>query len=282
MKIIVAQTAPILGDIERNFERHLEIIERARSEKADLLVFPELSLTGYTVKDSVEELALDPADNPWFERLKEISREMSLVVGFIEDKNRGIFYNSAAYFAEGDISHIHRKVFLPTYGMFEEGKFFAHGRRFETFDTPLLRTGLMICYDFLHYGAGYLHFSGGAEIIIALSAAPGRGMSDQPNFKSSHMWEHMGETLAYFSSCFVVYCNRVGWEDGKVFAGGSFVYSPTGGLVGRAAYAEEDLLICEIDPGEIGAMHKRRPYLRDNRPDIILENLERITGRHDD
>ena len=107
-------------------------------------------------------------------------------------------------------------------------------------------------------------------------------MSDQPGFQSSHMWEHMGETLAYFSSCFVVYANRVGWEDGKVFAGGSFVFSPTGRLVAKAAYGEEDLLICDIDPEEIRTMHRRRPYRRDNRPDIIAENLKRITGRHED
>lgn len=282
MKIIAAQIAPNLGDMQANFERHRDIFERARSENADLLVFPELSMTGYTVKDMVEELALDPLRSPYFDKFREMSRELQIVVGFIEEKDRGLFYNSAAYLAEGEIRHIHRKVFLPTYGMFEEGKFFARGRRFDVFPTPGLRTGMMICYDFLHFGAGYLLFSGGAEIVVVLSAAPGRGISGEQEFQSSHMWELMGESLAYFSSSFVVYCNRVGWEDGKAFAGGSFIYSPTGKLLAKAPFAEENLLIQEINPEEIRTMHRQRPYLRDNRPDLMLANLRRITDRNDD
>ena len=97
----------------------------------------------------------------------------------MEKKDNGLFFNSAAYLSEGEINHIHRKVFPPTYGMFEEIKFFAQGKNFHTFSAPIGKTGMMICYDFLQLGAGYLLFAGGADIIIVLSAAPGRGHSEE-------------------------------------------------------------------------------------------------------
>ena len=162
MKVALAQFSPHLGNVQRNFERHLRYIEKAKKKKVDLLVFPELSLTGYTLKDLIEEVALNPEKDPVFAKLKAISRELSLVVGFVDERERGLFHNSSANLSGGKILHIHRKVFPPTYGMFEEMKFFALGRNFKSFDTPFGKSGMMICYDFLHYGASYLLFAGGS------------------------------------------------------------------------------------------------------------------------
>ncbi|MFQ6069254.1 MAG: nitrilase-related carbon-nitrogen hydrolase [Candidatus Aminicenantales bacterium] len=282
MKIGLAQISPHLGNVEKNFDLHLEWIERAKKEKLDLLVFPELSLTGYTLKDLVGEVALSPEKNKYFREFKKISREISLVVGFIEEKERGVFYNSAAYMSKEKILHIHRKVFLPTFGMFEEGKFYAQGKYFRTFATSFAPTGMMICRDFLHYGASYLLFAGGAEMIIVISAAPGRGASEAERFETSHMWELMGETMSRFSTVFLIYCNRIGSEDGKIFAGGSFIYNPSGKLLARANYIEEDFLVEDIDLNEIREVRRKWTYKRDDKPEIILEALKRVVSARED
>jgi predicted amidohydrolase len=284
MKIALAQVAPALGDLDANLDLHLRAAARARRLKADLLVFPELSLTGYTLKDLVEETAIDPRRAPAFRALKAASRGLDIVVGFVEESARakGLIYNAAAYLSRGALVHVHRKVALPTYGMFEEGKFFARGGAAETFAGPGLRTGLLICRDFLQTGLGYLLQAGGAELVIAISAAPGRGSTPGRAFASSRMWELMGESLAFFGSAFVVYCNRVGFEDGVPFAGGSFIYGPDGSLLGRAPYIEEDLLVRDIRPDDVRRARRRMHFHKEDRPEIVLEGLRRAIGRHDD
>ncbi len=282
MKVALAQTAPYLGNLDKNFQQHKERIEKARSAGVDLLIFPELSLTGYTLQDMTQEVALRVDAAPLLDEFRSMSREIAIVLGFVEEKERGLFFNSAAYFAEGELRHVHRKVYLPTYGMFEEAKFFAQGKNFHTFDTPFTRTGLMICYDFLHYGACYLHFAGGADMIIVLSAAPGRGFAEGDTYATSHMWELMGETISRFSTAFVIYCNRVGFEDGKAFAGGSFIFNPGGELLAQASYTEEELLIQDIDLDSIRTWRKKLPYRRDNKPEIVLEALRRVVSRYED
>lgn len=280
--IAVAQISPHLGNVRKNFDVHLRYVEKAKKKKAHLLIFPELSLTGYTLRDLVEDVAIHPEKDAYFGELKGLSRQISLVLGFVEEKERGLFHNSVAFLSGGKILHIHRKVFLPTYGMFEEGKFFARGSQFKTFLTPYGKAGMMICYDFLHYGAGYTLFAGGSEIIIVPSAAPGRGLSDKESYETSRMWELMGKAISRFSSSFVIYCNRVGFEDGKQFAGGSFIFNPMGKLIAQSPYLDEDFLMTKINLAEIREARKKWPYKRDDRPDIVLESLKRIIRDDED
>ncbi len=282
MKVALAQIRPKLGDIRHNFRMHIEYIQRAKKRNADLLIFPELSLTGYTLKDMVEEVALQPQTDPLFKKFRTLSRDISFVVGFAEEKEKGLFLNSAAFFSQGKILHIHRKVFLPTYGMFEELKFFGQGKNFTSFPTPFGKAGMMICYDFLHFGSSYLLFVGGSELIIVISAAPGRGFSDEVSYASARMWELMGEAISRFSQTFVVYCNRVGYEDGKSFAGGSFIYNPGGQLVAKSPYVDEDFLVKKIDLEDIRRFRKKRPYRRDEKPEVICEALKRIIENYED
>jgi len=282
MKVALAQMAPILQDVKKNFLRHLELIEKAKDNQSDLIIFPELSLTGYTLKDLVPETALNPNEDALFAKMKLISKDISIVLGFVEEKEKGNFFNSAAYFSKGEILHIHRKVFLPTYGMFEEAKFFSQGKSFSAFQTPFGKTGLLICYDFLHYGADYVLFSQGADIIIVLSAAPGRGMNQSQTYSSSHMWELMGETISRFSTTFLIYCNRVGFEDGKSFAGGSFIFNPEGKQLSRASYVDEDFLIQEIDFKALRKARKKLFYKRDNKPEVIWRSLNKVINKNED
>jgi len=284
VKVALAQTAPYLGNIKKNLELHLRTIDKARKEKVDLLVFPELSLTGYKLRDLVEHVALDADRSKEIRELKSQSRDIALVFGFVEEKpsEKGLFYNSAAFCARGKILHVHRKVFLPTFGLFEELRFFAQGRNFRTFQTPWGKMGLLICRDFLHFNANYLLFAGGAETLIVISAAPGRGLSGNKGFATSRMWELMGEAMGRFSQAFVLYCNRVGLEDGVVFAGGSFIFNPLGQCLAQAAYFDPDWLIREIDMNEVRKARKNWPFKRDDKPEVTLEALHRIVHGYDD
>ena len=282
MKIALAQISPHLGETAKNLDLHLRTIEKARRRKADLIVFPELSLTGYTLMDLVPDVAFDPARHPPFQKLVARSRTVDIVVGFVEERGRGLFTNSAAYLSGGRIVHIHRKAFLPTGGMFEEAKFFAPGKSFRTFDTSFGKAGLMVCRDFLSYGAGYALFAGGADFVIIISAAPGRGMTAGEAFVTSRMWELMGEAISYFSTAFVVYCNRVGFEDGKAFAGGSFIFGPHGRLLAKAPEVEEDLVVADLRLEDIRAARKKWTFRRDDRPEVILHSLQRIVGDNED
>ncbi len=284
MKIALAQVSPVLGDVARNLALHLETIEKARRARVDLLIFPELSLTGYKLRDLTAEAARDPRSCREFKTLRDASRGLSLVVGFVEEsaREKGLYYNSAAFLHKGAITHLHRKIFLPNSGMFEELRFFARGRTIGTFETPWGRAGLLICRDFLHLNAHYLLLAGGAEISITISAAPGRAAAGEDGFATSRMWEVTGEAVARLSTSFVVYCNRAGFEDGAAFAGGSFVYDPFGNLVVRAAYGRPDFVLAEIDPADIRRARRALTFKRDDRPEVTLANLERIVHRDED
>jgi predicted amidohydrolase len=248
MKIALAQIAPKLGDVEANIDTHLEIIEKARKRKVGLVCFPELGLSGYTLKDLVEEVALDPASDPRFRK----------------------------------IVAAHRKVFLPTGGIFEEAKFFAQGRDFRTFKAPFGRAGLLVCRDFLQYGSSYVHYASGADLIICISAAPGRGVAGGEAFETSRMWELMGEAVSYFSTAFVLYTNRVGSEDGVTFAGGSFVFAPGGRLVARGSAIDPELVVCRIDLADVREGRRKWLFKRDEKPEAIWRSLERIVRAPED
>jgi predicted amidohydrolase len=284
MKLALAQVSPVLGDVARNLDLHMEMIEKARRAGVELLIFPELSLTGYKLRDLTAETARDPRSSREFKALQKAGRGMSLVVGFVEELSGepGLFYNSAAFLRGGEVVHVHRKVFLPNSGMFEELRFFARGRTIGTFETPWGKAGLLICRDFLHLNAHYLLFAGGAGLSITISAAPGRGVGEKDGFGSSRMWEATGEAVARLTTSFVVYCNRTGFEDGAVFAGGSFIYDPFGNLVGRAAYGRPDFLLADINPADIRKARRAMTFKRDDRPEVTLANLERIVLRDED
>ncbi len=286
MKVAIAQISSVLGRVDKNLDRHLELIEKAASQKADLVIFPELSLTGYSLQDLVPEVAIRPDCSEVMSRLLAASRHIDVVVGLVEERkeNPGIFYNSAAYLSRGEITYLHRKVFLPTSGMFEEGRFFAGGREFRAFPAGSNRIGLLICRDFLHYSSSYCLLADGAGLIIVISAAPGRGIVNENSqgFESSRSWELMGQTISYFSSAYVIYCNRVGLENGVTFAGGSFIYNPDGQLQFKAPYLETDLSTQEIDLDLIRKARKNRPYKRDDRPEVICYSLGRLLRKQDE
>lgn len=282
IRIALAQFNTKLGDIQANLESHLGYIEEARAQKAQLLIFPELSLTGYALQDLATAAALRPhQEDPIFRELLGASQEMDLMVGFVHEDRRHRFYIASAYLSDGKIRHIHNKVYLPTYGMFDEGRYFAWGNTVRAFDTKFGRVGMLICEDFWHASLPYLLWLDGADILLFASASPGRGLNQDPRLSSSEWVEHTNRAYAGMFTTFVAHANRVGYEDGLNFWGGSTIFDPNGDLVVRAPDFTEELTVAEIDLNQLHRTRARLPILRDERTALVQRELERILSKND-
>jgi NAD+ synthase (glutamine-hydrolysing) len=279
LNIALAQINTRLGGLQANLEKHLVYVKEAQSSGADLIVFPELSLTGYALQDLATTVALSasPSD-PIFNPLLQASMEVDMVVGFVEEDRRHRFFIAAAYLSRGEVVHVHRKVYLPTYGLFDEGRFFAWGDQVRAFDTRFGRLGMLICEDFWHASPPYLLWLDGADIFLLTSASPGRGLSDEPQLESARWVEHINRAYASLFTSFVVHSNRVGFEDGLHFWGGSTIFDPNGLLLVKAAYHEESLTLTELDLNQLHRTRARLPLLRDERPAMVMSELARISA----
>ena len=274
-KIAVAQVNPILGDLRKNLALHEQIAEQARADGVHLIIFPELSLTGYFVKDLVPSLALS-CESPFLNDLKELSREISIVLGLVEESSDHRFYNAALLLEAGEVRHVHRKIYLPTYGMFDERRYFASGDRLRATQSRWGPMGLLLCEDLWHPSAPYVLSLGGMDLLVGLSSSPGRGLGAEEKLESVKVWESLIYTYAYLFSCFLVFANRVGYEDGVHFWGGSQILSPAGILLAKGKYHQEDLVIAELDRSELRRERATSPLLRDERPNLTLRELKRV------
>lgn len=274
--IALAQVGPALGDLERNLVLHEKMAEEAIGRGASLLVFPELSLTGYFLKDIVSSVAL-PLTSPILGRLRDLSRRIDLVVGLVEEAPDFLLYNAALYLSMGEILHVHRKVYLPTYGIFDEQRYLAEGGRIRTFRAKVGRTAILICEDMWHPSTAFVASLDGMEILISPSASPGRGgLEEGATFANAKAWETINRAYAQLFTCYVFYANRVGYEDGACFWGGSEVIAPSGEPVAKAEYLSETILVADIDLAEVRRARMVNPLLRDERLDVTLRELERV------
>ncbi len=271
---VLAQMKPKLGCVADNLAFIVERIDQAKSAGADLVIFPELALTGYFLKDLVPEVALR-IDAQEITRLKELSRDISIALGFVEVTDDYCFYNSAIYLEDGEIRHLHRKVYLPTYGLFDEQRYMARGERFRAFDTKFGRFGLLICEDMWHLSASYILAMDGASTLICLSSSPGRGVEGE-ELGSARAWQQLVSTTAMFLNCRVLYCNRTGYEDGVNFWGGSEYISPSGQSVVRGKMFDEDLVMARLSEGELRRERISSPMLRDENLFVTIQELRRI------
>lgn len=280
LNLALAQIATKLGDVEANLEKHLEFVKKAREQNADLVVFPELSLTGYVVQDLVASVAHRATeDDPIFKHLLTASRDLDIVVGFVDEDSRHRFYIASTYLSGGRALHVHHKVYLPTYGLFDEGRFFAWGDCVRAFDTRFGRAGLLICEDFWHASPPYLLWLDGADIMLFSSASPGRGLTDREKLESARWVERVSKAYASMFTSFVVHCNRVGYEDGLHFWGGATVNDPNGELLAQGPYFEEALTMVPLDLNQLRRTRARLPLLRDERTRLVQDELERILSR---
>jgi len=279
INLALAQFNTQLGNVQANLQKHLDLIDQAIAQNADVLIFPELSLTGYALQDLAIPSAIRPHQkDPVFYALLEASQKLDLMVGFVHEDRRHKFYIAAAYLAAGRIIHIHNKIYLPTYGMFDEGRFFAPGDAIRAFNTRYGRVGMLICEDFWHASPPYLLWLDGADILLFQSASPGRGLNQDPRLSSSAWVEHTNRAYAGLFTNFVAHANRVGYEDGLNFWGGSTIFDPNGDLVVRAPDFETTLTVAEIDLNQLHRSRARLPLLRDERTALVLRELERIQG----
>jgi predicted amidohydrolase len=274
--VALAQIDPKVGDVASNVDLHCAAVERARKEGARLVVFPELSLTGYTVKDLAWEIAIDPASPKPLEPLLRQSHDMTILVGCVEDGSDHGLYNSVFVMEEGQIRFVHRKVYLPTYGMFEEGRYFSPGRTLAAFSSRLGRLGILVCEDLWHIALPYAMVMDGAEILCCPSASPTRLGADAGSLEVSKVNQEHHSTYARLLSSYLLYVNRVGFEDGVNFWGGSSLVAPSGAVVARGAEFSEDLVIGTIQHGEIRRARRFSRHLLDENTDLLVRTLERI------
>jgi predicted amidohydrolase len=280
LNVGLAQIYPKIGDVKANLDKHLDYIQQADAQGVDLLIFPELSMTGYQVQDLVPEVAIRPTrDDATFRAMLDASRNLDIMFGFVREDTRNRFYTACAYLSEGECLHIHHKIYLPTYAMFDESRYFDQGESARAFNTRFGRVGMLICEDFWHMSPAYLLWQDGADILLFQSASPSRGLDSGDRLSGSRWVELVNQAYGSMFTTYVIHCNRVGYEDGKNFWGGSSIVDPDGEFVLHAPYFDEALACLEIDLNQLHRTRARLPLLRDERPEIVERELGRILRR---
>ncbi|MBX3031333.1 MAG: carbon-nitrogen hydrolase [Chloroflexi bacterium] len=278
IRVALAQVAPRLGDLAANLERHTELLEEARAEGSDLVVFPELGLTGYWLQDLNSEVAMR-LDDPRLVALAARTRGISAVVSFVEESDDHRLFIAAALLEDGAIRHVHRKLYLPTYGLFDERRFFAAGSVLRATDSRLgVRLGISVCEDWWHLSVANLLALDGAQVLINVSSSPGRDVAvgHREGLGTAASWRSLNRTYAQLTTSYVVFVNRVGVDESFSFWGGSEVVGPSGGSVFQAPLHEDGLFHAVIDPAELRHERIANPLLRDERPEVMLRQLDRI------
>ena len=278
VRIALAQLAPKLGALEDNLERHRSVLAEARERGANLIVFPELGLTGYLLQDLAADVAMR-LDDPRLAPLLEETRGVSAVVSFVEESADHRLFIAAALVEDGEIRHVHRKLFLPTYGLFDERRFFAAGDLLRAVPSSLgAGIGLAVCEDFWHLAVPQVLALDGAQILINVSSSPGRDLAstNEVGLGTATSWRTMMRTYAQLTTSFVVFCNRVGVDESISFWGGSEVIAPNGEALFSAPLYEEGLFTVDVSLGDVRRERIALPLLRDERPELHVRELQRI------
>jgi predicted amidohydrolase len=276
--LALAQIGPRLGDLDANREIITKSVADARAKGADLVMFPELSLTGYFLKDQVPTVAVrgDSRDLKW---LRDLSRRIAIIVGVVEESPEFLFHNSALFFDGGELRHVHRKCYLPTYGLFDEQRYFARGHQIRAFDSRFGRSAILICEDMWHPSTVYIATADGALNLLCISSSPiwGLGTAELP--ENAQYWEQLMRFHAATWGINVAYCNRVGFEDGVGFWGGSQLFDPFADSVCKAPYFDQALAVGEISLNKIKRKRMSSTMLRDEDLDLTINELARIRSR---
>jgi predicted amidohydrolase len=273
-RLVVAQTNPVLGDLRANLEDHVQRVDAAAGS-ADLILFPELSLTGYFVRDQVDEIALAPED-AFFRPLLERSKRISIAFGFVERSREGRLYNALGFLEDGRFLAVHRKVHLVSYGLFDEGRDFAAGERFRPIESRHGRFGPLICEDMWHVPSAYTYFLDDSDAILVASASPARGVDEPgPGLASQRTWNILLSATALLYRTWVAYSSRVGWEDGIGFGGGSRILDPYANARAELDGLEPGVVNATMDSAVLRRARSELPLRRDEKPWILATELAR-------
>ncbi len=239
LRVALAQINPVVGDLDGNSRLIIDWIGRARDQRADIVCFPELAITGYPPED----LVLKPAfvrDN--LARLKVIAEAttgISAVVGFVDEE--GDIFNAAALLHDGELKAVYRKVFLPNYGVFDEKRYFEPGHLCPIFEIAGARVGISVCED-CWFPSGPMAWQAhhGADVMVNINGSPYHAGKRAPR-------EAMVAGRAMDYGSFVAWVNTVGGQDELVFDGNSVVFDRHGKVIAHAASFAEELLVCDLD-----------------------------------
>jgi predicted amidohydrolase len=252
-------------------------IERARGQGVDLLVFPELSLTGYLLQDMVHEVSRRRTD-PDLERLAEAASPLSVCVGGIEESDEHAQYIACFYLEDGQVRHVHRKVYLASYGVFDEARYVGAGRRVAAASTRRGRIGLAICEDAWHPSLVSLLLLDGADLVVVQTASPVRDLREGQMPRNALTWMDTLRTYARLYGAYIAFCNRVGTEDGLVYWGHSVLLGPEGETVAAGPLYEEALVVGEVDVERVRQARLINPVLREEKLDLTARELRRIAA----
>jgi N-carbamoylputrescine amidase len=270
MRVALGQFDCALGEVDRNLAQITELVDQANADGADLIVFPELAVHGYALGQLSDRRQLSVRD----ERLAELgSGHADVLVGFHEDGGVRA-YNSAAYLSGSQLVHLHRKLYLPNYLVWEERKHSSPGQSLRAFDTTYARTATLICNDAWQPALPWLAAQDGAELLLvpANSASNmGAGQLDNRIY-----WERLLESIGRMQQAWVVFVNRVGTEAGCEFWGGSRVVDPQGEVVVQAPYGETSLISVDIDIGVARRARRELPLIAEARLGLIQRETTRL------
>ena len=295
IQLAVAQFSPRKGDYAGNLSRLGELFAQVDTlqPRPQLLTLPESALTGYFLEGGVREVAMTAGAlardlNELYRDRVKTPRMLDVTLGFYEEFQNKLF-NSALYVtlggAEAVVRHVHRKIFLPTYGMFDEERFVERGREIRAFDTSLGRVAILVCEDAWHSLSGTIAALDGAQIILLLAAPPARGPWPQESGAngpaSVNRWERLARDIAEEHGVFVALANLVGSEGGKMFPGASMVMGPKGDLRVRGPLWEEAVVTSTLDFDDVTRARADMPLVADLEVMIphLVTNIERIEAR---
>ena len=273
IKLALAQISCKQANKTENTKKIEKIVTKAKNQAAELVIFPELSLTGYVVRDQIYELA-ETIPGPSTNIIENIARKTKIHIVFgmpeVSEKTHATLYNTAVLVGPKGFIGKYRKMYLPTHSVFEEKRYFRPGYQTAVFDTELGKIGLIICYDIFFPEVSRLTRLEGAQLIVCISASPAvRRM----------FFETLTVARAMENAAFLAYVNLVGIEDGLQFWGGSRLIGPQGKILAKAKYDEEDLVIGEVDYADIRPVEAFVPTLKDIRPELfdkLKESAEKL------
>jgi predicted amidohydrolase len=276
-RIALAQVAPRLGDLDANLELAADRVRAADAEGAALLLLPELALTGYLLQDLVPDVAL-ASDDPRLLAIGDGAPGMLVAVGFVEETTEHRYSNSVALIRDGSLVGLHRKVYLPTYGLFDEGRFTRPGDRIRTHDAgaPIGRIGLSVCEDFWHPSLPMIQALDGAALLVNVAAGPSRAPGGPAGMAAIAGWHKMQDTYALLGTVPLAFCNRVGNEEGLTFWGGSRIVAADGSTVVQAPLWEEALVVGTLSTDDLRMQRYGLPLLADERVELVRRELDRI------
>jgi predicted amidohydrolase len=262
-KIALAQITCKPGDKTGNLRKIERTAKKAKQQGADLVVFPEMALTGYVIRDQIFDLA-EEVPGPSTRLVERIAEETDIHIIFgmpeLSAHTQATFHNTAVLVSPKGYVGKYRKMFLPTHSVFEEKRYFRPGYEPAVFDTDIGRIGLIICYDLYFPEVARLTRLEGAQLIVCISASPA---------VRRVFFEILTNARAIENTTYLAFVNLAGIEDGLQFWGGSRVISPNGRCQVQAKYDEEDLVTCEIDYSDIKAIEASIPTLKDLRPELF-------------